>query len=69
MDIRSLKLALIKAISQCEDPELLSTLAAVLKIEKTRSSQSAQTHRPPWESNDSSDTTDLQQSIDDIFHP
>lgn len=69
MDIRLTKLALIKAISQCEDPELLSTLAAVLEIEQTVSTQPPQTHRPPWESAGSSDTTDLQQSIDDIFHP
>lgn len=71
MDLKQLKLDLIKAISRCDDPQLLSTLAQVLELEQADSAAAERisTDRPPWQQPDSSETDELQQSIDDIFNP
>lgn len=72
MEINKLKLDLIKAISRCEDPELLQTLAEILHLDASlpRSSpENLNLENPPWDLPDQNETNDLQQSIDEIFNP
>ncbi|HKK77490.1 MAG TPA: hypothetical protein VJ953_20590 [Saprospiraceae bacterium] len=72
MDLKQVKLDLIKAISRCDDPALLSTVAEILDLDQSemveRPSPQSQ-DAPPWDLPDSSEADELQQSIDDIFNP
>jgi hypothetical protein len=72
MDIKELKLDLIKAISQCNDRQLLQTVAQVMQLAQGGSPEASQRmpqELPPWQQPDTGETEELQQSINDIFKP
>jgi hypothetical protein len=72
MDIKKQKLDLIKAISRCEDAELLATLAEILHLDTPIHPpihEPLASDNPPWDIPNTKEADDLQQSIDEIFNP
>lgn len=72
MHLKQLKLDLINAISRCQDPKLLNTLAQVMELDQEKPESSApkgSQEELPWDIPDADAADELQQSIDDIFHP
>lgn len=72
MELKELKLDLIKAISQCNDRQLLRTVAQIMQLAEEETPEAARQvnqELPPWQQPDTGETEELQQSINDIFNP
>jgi hypothetical protein len=59
MDLKSFKLRLVRAILQCEDPELLEAVQQILNLDRSPPAIS------PGDLPD--DARELQQSLDELF--
>ncbi len=58
------KLAIIRAISDCENEDLLATILQMINRFDQQATTDFSPQKKPWEQ---SDLDDLQQSIDEIF--
>ncbi len=67
MEINQWKIKLVKALLDCDDPNLLEAVEQLLNLHAPPVTRGIEP--PSTDSSLDQDTLDLQQSIDDLFEP